>query len=79
MEKINIYQDDILLFSVIVIFVFCIAATFWFKSVEPLMQRREYIRMEMKRSADKDRYLHWKKELIRLYLRSIPFIGRFFR
>ena len=45
----------------------------------PFKEERDYIKMEMERSFEEDEYRYWRRELKRLYLRSIPFIGRFLR
>ena len=45
----------------------------------PFKEKRDYIKMEMKRSYKEEVYRYWRRELKYLYLRSIPIIGRFFR
>ena len=41
-------------------------------------EARRYIKMEMNRAMSENEYKRWKKELRKLYLSAIPFIGRFF-
>lgn len=45
----------------------------------PFKERRDYIKMEIGRSDSEREYRYWKKELKRLYIKSIPLIGRFFK
>ena len=45
----------------------------------PFKEDRDYIKQEMERSFDEEEYRYWQRELKRLYLRSIPLIGRFFK
>ena len=42
-------------------------------------EERDYIKMEMERSFEEEEYRYWRRELKRLYWRSIPLIGRFLR
>ena len=44
--------------------------------IAPFSQRRAYIKTEMCRAYDKREYRYWKKELKKLYLEQIPFIGK---
>ena len=39
-------------------------------------EERNYIKMEINRSSDDKKCLFWKNELKKLYLGSIPIIGR---
>ena len=72
-------EEDILaLFVIVVIAAFIILAIF-VNVIYPIIEEREYIKMEMKQSYSKEEYRYWKRELRYLYLRSIPLIGRFFR
>ena len=72
-------EEDILtLFVIVVIAAFIILAIF-VNVIYPIIEDREYIKMEMKQSYSKEEYRYWKRELRYLYLRSIPLIGRFFR
>ena len=77
MEENNITGDvgSIILLLFILSVLFLIA---WFKSIAPFLSERENIKMEMSRSYSEKEYRYWKRELRRLYLRSIPVIGRFF-
>ncbi len=69
--------DIILFLSAIILFFIIIVI--WINNVVPFLEKREYIKMEIKRCEDGDKYIYWKKELKKLYLHSIPIIGRFFR
>ncbi len=71
-------EDTFLIFAFVVIIGFFIVLAFYFNVIAPFMKARDYIKMEMQRS-DGERYKYWKSELKRLYIRHIPFIGRFFR
>ena len=64
--------------ATIIIIGFFIIFAFYVKVVMPFMQKRDYIKKEIKRS-DGEEYYHWKRELKRLYLAHVPIIGRFFR
>lgn len=64
----------ILVFAVLVIFI----VTF-INAYLPFKERKDYIKMEIGRSDSEREYRYWKKELKRLYLQSIPIIGRFFK
>lgn len=75
----NYYINHTILMLLIIIFIFVVYIVFWFTTMEPFINEYKYIKMELGRSYDKERYRYWKKELNKLYLRYIPFIGRFFR
>ncbi len=45
----------------------------------PFRKERKYIKMEMARSCGEREYRYWQRKLKRLYLQSIPLIGRFFK
>ena len=64
---------EILIIAVICIVVFSI----YIRVVIPFLKERDYIKSEIKRSITGSDYRHWKRELKRLYLLSVPFIGRF--
>ncbi len=71
-------DNAFLLFIFIVIIGFFILLAYCFNVVMPFIKERNYIKMEMQRSDDKE-YRYWKRELKRLYLSHIPIIGRFYR
>ena len=43
----------------------------------PFNEERQYIKMEINRSCSKQEYKYWKKEMKKLYLKSIPIIRWF--
>lgn len=43
----------------------------------PFNEERQYIKMEIKRSCSKQEYKYWKKEMKKLYRKSIPIIRWF--
>lgn len=63
----------------IIILIFIIAILVQAFIIVPFREERSYIKMEMKRSTDRNIYLFWKRQLKRLYLKSIPIIGRFIK
>ena len=75
----NYYINRTVLLMLIILFIFIVYIVFWFTTMEPFINEYKYIKMEIGRSFDEERYQYWKKELRRLYLRYLPFIGRFFR
>ena len=70
---------DIILFLAVNILLIFIVILIWINNIVPFLEKREYIKMEIKRSDNDDRYCYWKNELKKLYLHSIPIIGRFLR
>lgn len=75
------FSGNVMLFSLVVIFLlFTLIAIIYnvTAAARPFLREREYIKMEIKRSFDEEEYRYWKRRLKKLYLRSIPFIGRFF-
>ncbi len=72
-------ESDILLFLGALAFAFVVIIALWINNIVPFLEKRKYIKMEMERSTDDDRYRYWKKRLKQLYLHSMPVIGRFFK
>jgi len=75
------YTNDITtdtLFAIIftVTIILLIILLLYFNVLSPLLKSRKYIKMEMDRSDGRE-YLFWKRQLKKLYMRHIPFIGRF--
>ena len=70
---------DIILFLVVNVLLIFIVILIWINNIVPFLEKCKYIKMEIKRSADDDRCRYWKNELKKLYLHSMPIIGRFFR
>lgn len=62
----------------ITIMLFFIIVFLYLYFLAPFLEARKNIKIEMKRSYGKE-YEYWKRELRRLYLESIPIIGRFIR
>lgn len=52
-----------------------IAVGIYWKVVLPFMKEREYILTELERAYDED-YYYWERRLRRLYIRSIPLVGK---
>ena len=71
-------REDTFWIFILVIIVIFVVLMFCFNEVMSFMQERDYIKMEIKRSNDKE-YYYWKRKLKKLYLSHIPIIGRFFR
>ncbi len=67
----------LLLMILIFIVLFVALVLFITRVVMPFNISRNYILMEMERADTDEEYDHWKKELRKLYLRNIPFFGRF--
>ena len=59
----------------IVIFAYAVSYLF---NINRYIVQRNYIKAEMNRSRSEREYKYWKRELKRLYLHSLPLIGRFF-
>lgn len=76
------FVDSQQLYAIISLIVFAIIfvafVVFFLNVYVPFKERRRYIKMEIKRSFEQQERLYWKKELKRLYLSHIPFVGRFF-
>ena len=74
----TIFKDEVTIIFVIIVVIFLFLA-FFVNVYLPFEKEKLYIKMEMKRSFSEDEYLYWKSELKHLYLKYIPFIGRFFK
>ena len=75
----TLLNDEFLIFIVAMIIGTFIILAFFINFLLPFKEERDYIKMEMARSYEEDEYRYWRRELRKLYLRSIPLIGRFFR
>ena len=62
----------------LIIILFFVVLAFYLNRVKPFVEKRRYYKMEMSRSDGRE-YRFWKRKLKKLYMRSIPIIGRFFR
>ena len=69
--------DGLLEILVIALAVFIIVAYIYFRFVVPFTRERDYIKSELNRSYTDAEYRHWKRELKKLYVSSVPFFGRF--
>lgn len=58
--------------AVICVFILCLSV------VKPFLSERAYLKTEMNRASSDGEYRYWERQLKKLYLRSIPFVGRFF-
>ena len=80
MKNTYVLSQDIIIMIIIVAILLClIGVGIWLSFLGPFMDQRTYIIMEIKRSNSKNEYRYWKKQLKKLYLESIPLIGRFFK
>ncbi len=70
-------ENTILIFMAFVLILLVIYG-FYLNVIRPFTEVREYIKMEMQRSDGKE-YFYWKKELKKLYMHYIPFIGLFIK
>lgn len=62
------------LFLIILVCFFAVLALY-FKVIKPFSQDRAYIKMEMNRAFDEKEYRYWKRQLKKLYISYIPFVG----
>ena len=65
-------------FLFFVVILYLVALILYFNVIKPFVEARRYIKMEMQRS-DSEEYKYWKKELKKLYIHYIPFIGLFIK
>lgn len=75
----TLLTEEMLIAIVAAIIGFFLLLAFLVNFYLPFKEQRDYIKMEMERSYEEEEYLYWKRELRRVYLSSIPLIGRFFR
>lgn len=75
----TLLTDEFLLLIVAMIIGAFVVIALFVNFFIPFKEERDYIKMEMARSFEEKEYRYWRRELKRLYLRSIPLIGRFFR
>lgn len=61
----------IVLFFVLLFFMFA----FYQKVIKPFQDDRKYIKLQLSKAYDNDEYRFWKRELRRLYLIRVPFVG----
>lgn len=74
----DITTDIFLQFLAIILilfFIIVIAMKFIMNVYIPFLDEREYIQMEIARNGGSERQ-HWERELRRLYIGSIPIIGK---
>ena len=74
----TLLNDKFLMEIIVVVIGIFLIISLYVNFYIPFKKERDYIKMEMERSYKQDEYRHWQRKLKRLYLRSIPFIGRFF-
>lgn len=70
----NFLNDGMAIISAAIIG-FLLFFSFFKNSYLPFRKEKDYIKMEMERSFDKEEYLYWKSELKKLYISKIPIIG----
>ncbi|MBO5452536.1 MAG: hypothetical protein J6A69_01020 [Clostridia bacterium] len=66
----------LLLLLLIGVLLFIYVLYFYFNVFIPFSEERRYLKSEIARTSDREQ-IHWKKRLRRLYIKSIPVIGRF--
>ncbi len=72
-------QENLFLFLGVLVLIIFSGFIYWLKKVEPFLRERRYIKAEIRRSFDEEERLEWEKDLKKLYLTSIPLIGKLFR
>lgn len=65
-----------MIFGIVLIIAF-IVLSLYVEIFIPFNEERQYIKMEINRSCSKQEYKYWKKEMKKLYLKSIPIIRWF--
>ncbi len=70
----DIFGVSTLLVIVSIIFIPLFSAVYYTKVLKPFLRMRAYIKMEIDRS-DEEEYRYWKRQLKRLYVYHIPFVG----
>lgn len=65
-----------MIFGIVLIIAF-IVLSLYVELFIPFNEERQYIKMEINRSCSKQEYKYWKKEMKKLYLKSIPIIRWF--
>lgn len=68
------YEITALLLILAIPFILLFASVFHLNVVRPFLKERSYIKMEMGRSNEEE-YRYWKRELRKLYIYHIPFVG----
>ncbi len=74
----GINEEKVLLIVCGIIMAFLVIVFLYIYFIAPFMEARRNIKIEMKRTYGRE-YYYWKGELRKLYLESIPIIGRFIR
>lgn len=79
MDYYELTYTEALIFILLCLFIFLLIAALFFKKMFQYINERESIKAEMQSSFSRREYLYWKRKLKRLYLKYLPFIGRFFK
>lgn len=74
----TLFNGDFWLVALAIIMGGLMIIALFVNSYLPFKRERDYIKKELDRSYEEE-YGYWKRQLRRLYLRSIPLLGRFFR
>jgi len=71
----NILGNSIITFLFIIFLFSTFVLVFWIFYLLPFTEKRKYIKMEISRTKDEEN-IFWKKELKKLYICQIPFLGK---
>lgn len=69
-------NDAYLYFYFALAVIFFSVLAFYFNFLRPICEEKRYIKLEMQRSYDEKEYRYWKRKLKKLYISSIPLIGK---
>ena len=70
----NLFNEKMSILAIVVIIAFFLILAFFIKVYLPFKKKRDYIKLELARSFDKEEYLHWKRKLKMLYISKIPIV-----
>ncbi len=69
-------NNDILIYVVVAVPLVAICAAVYYITVfRPFADAKRYIMEEIHRAHNEKEYRHWKRQLKKLYLAQIPFVG----
>ncbi len=70
----TLLTDEFLILIIAMIIGSFVVITLFVNFFIPFKEERDYIKMEMERSFEKEEYLHWKRKLKMLYISKIPIV-----
>lgn len=70
----TLWNDKITLLIIATIIGFFLFLLIFINIYLPFKDERDYIKMEMERSADEEEYQYWQRELKMLYMSKIPIV-----